>query len=82
MAVKAEVEESGEGRGPMGRPAEGLRRQGSTSWAVIPCLTPPTCHTIFVQLWHLTAFLVTLHTYTPSALSPLSSVAEERANAR
>ena len=30
----------------MGRPAEGLRRQGSASWPVIPWLTPPTGHTL------------------------------------
>ena len=42
------------GQCPMGRasasggPEANLKRQGSASWPVNPCLTPPTCHTIFV----------------------------------
>ena len=52
---------------PMGRPAEGLRRQGLASCADIPCLTPPhLSHYVFVPFWHLTTFLVTyIHSLSP-----------------
>ena len=51
----------------MGRPAEGLRRQGLASCADIPCLTPPhLSHYVFVPFWHLTTFLVTyIHSLSP-----------------
>ena len=46
---------------PMGRPAESLRRQGSASGPVIPCLTPPLPHYLRPVLARQHSFLTTAY---------------------